>query len=112
MDNALDAHSFLALGAWMLLQILTVPHNYYLPGPFEEDENSTETFTKILQVVVEPMEDPFAIISSCLLNLRSPLPCMRSPMISGSGLNLEIPHGFPDSSWPNMMTRGGWKCSG
>ena len=64
MDNASEVHSFLALGAWVLLQILTAPHNYYLPGPSEEEENLPETCTEILQVVAEPIEDPLAIISS------------------------------------------------
>ena len=72
MDTASEAHSSLALGAWVLLQILTAPQNYYLLGPPEEEENSPETCTEIVQAVAGPIEDPLAIISSCLLNLHFP----------------------------------------
>ena len=72
MDNALDVHSSLTLGAWLLLQILTMSLTHYVPALTTEDKNSEDAFTEIIDGVGQPAEDPLAILSSYFLNLLFP----------------------------------------
>lgn len=38
MDTEISAHSALAYTAWILVQLLNAPHAFYLPPPYEEED--------------------------------------------------------------------------
>ena len=69
MVDEMETQLALAYTVWILLQLLSAPHAYYLPSSSEEDDDR-DTLGEIVACIGQPVYDPLHDIRALLHNYR------------------------------------------